>query len=259
MSAATSKPKFTARGCLRRTVLFIKILLILALLVGAGIIGGVITNAIVQNSFQGERDKIAALERRTGELVSGIQDLEDQNNDLLTENQGLKEQLKTEEQKRLEEQKKQQINFTTKELGRRLMSFQLDKPALYFEYDRSFEQVKVDAFPAEFTKEIVAEGIEITFAKSPIVITIEPWKFSGRALQEVTKFTETTADGKSAEVVVAKDDKERYTITARIVSGDKQDAVKLQITANTDKESQERTTQQIRDILRSLELNIKEL
>lgn len=256
---STEVKKFSPRGCLRKIVFFTKIIIILAILIGSGVVGALIANRVAQDSFSKERDGIRATEQRVVSLVEAINKLEQDNNQLLIDNQKLKEQLKSEEDKRKEEERKKQLNFTVKELGRRLMSFQLEKPVFYFEFDKNFEQAKVESYPAEFAKDVVAEGIEVRFTKSPIVITIEPWKFSGRGLQEVQSFTVTTADGKEARVSVTKDDKDNFTVTGMIVSGDKQDSVKLMVTATTDKATQATVTEQIRDILRSVELDLKTL
>lgn len=251
--------KFSPRGCARKVILFLKILFVVFFLVIAGVIGAAIGTKVTEGNFNSERNQLSELETRVVSLVEAINTLEKDNNDILVENQKLKEQLKSEEDKRKEEDRKKQLNYSVKELGRRLMSFQLEKPAFYFEFDKTFEQTKVESYPAEFTKETIAEGIEISFAKSPIIITIEPWKFSGRGLKEVQSFTVTTADGKEAKVSVTVDDKEVYSITGMIIVGDKQDRVKLMVSAAADKANQQTVTEQVRDILRSTELDINAL
>jgi hypothetical protein len=229
------------------------------MILAAAAVGAFVMNRLDERNFQAERDQAAELGRRIDSLVTTVEELEGKNNELVAENQGLKDQLKTAEDKRLEEEKKNKLVYNTQELGKRLMTFNLERPKTYFEFDKNFGAAKVESNRATFASNVVAEGIEVSFAGTTLKVIIEPWKISGRALEEVERFKVATADGKEAIVAVVKDTNNRFTVNGMIVSGDTADNLKVMVTNTVAQDQLDNAKEQVRDILRSLEIDFKQL
>ena len=132
-------------------------------------------------------------------------------------------------------------------------------PDFYFEFDNSFGTVTAKSLPAEFAEDVVAEGIEISFQNSEIMVTVEPWKFSGRSLAKQEEYSVATADDKQMLLQVLEDSDSNYLVRATLTEGENQDNIKLMINTEASADNLQEAIDQVRDIVRSVTINISEL
>lgn len=256
---AEDKPqrRFNIKGCIRFIVILIKFLLIVGILVGAGVAGAFIATQIANRTNTELNDRVNQLSTRESELALTVNDLETENNKLKTDNAELRNQLNIETDKL---KNRQRVDFVSTELGKRLRTFEIKTPPFYFEYDREYGNVTARAFPAEFAEDVIAEGIEISFEKSNITITVEPWKFSGRSLEKVQELAVNTANGKKMTLTVLQDKDNKFVVQAILdAQNNKADTIKLLVRAETTADKVSEVTERIRDIIRSIEIDTSKL
>lgn len=254
------KPQKKKRSILKRILFVFKLVILVILLIVAGVAGAFISSRLQDRVIAQKDEEINLVEQRVDTLVETIEDLEEKNNNIIAENQTLRDQLKTEEERRREEELKRQLNFEVSELGKRLMTFELANPSLYFEYDKNYGQVGIVGHPAVFSDNIVAEGIEISFENTNLKIYIEPWKLSGLALEKVSESVVQTADGKDVVINVLKINEENYLVSAMLgANTDLADTNKLMITKDTNSDQLQSAVDEIRDIVRSVEIDLTQL
>lgn len=232
-----------------RIIIFVVIFTIVAAV--AGILG----YKAAEYRYQQNAEDVAALSDRIDQLSATVEDLEDRNNNLIGENQELREQLETELDTGDEE-----VSYATTELGRRLIAFDMPDPDLYFEYDKEFGEASVVARPAKFSDTVTAEGIQISFADSDLSIYVEPWQLNNLALAKIEEYETTTADGKQAQIVVLEGSDDQLVVNGILATqGEAPDAVKLLISREATNDNQQLAVDEVRDIMRSVEFDFASL